>query len=159
MYRLSLLPVLFVSSSVSVSSFFFCWMCVCVWWWRGGGEIMTSFICNNSFTYVLRIIILDVSETARRKATRNNNGLSHVPSKRKEGIKSGISLAADRLQVLLLVVTTDSNGNTTTLTAAFTVVLSRLSFLLLLLLLLLLSSSSSSSSSFFFFFFFFYGAL
>ena len=26
---------------------------------------MTSFICNNSFAYVLRIIILDISETAR----------------------------------------------------------------------------------------------
>ena len=48
-----------------------------------------SFICNNSFTYVLRIIILDVSETAREKARRNNNDLSHVPAKRKEEIKSG----------------------------------------------------------------------
>ena len=52
---------------------------------------MTSFICNNSFTYVLRIIILDVSETAREKTRDNNNGLSHVPSKRKEEIKSGTS--------------------------------------------------------------------
>ena len=28
---------------------------------------MTTFSCNNSFTYVLHIIILDVSETAREK--------------------------------------------------------------------------------------------
>ena len=53
---------LYVTLSVSVSSFFFCW----VW-----GRIMTSFICN----------------TARG----NNNGLSHVPSKRGEEIKSGTS--------------------------------------------------------------------
>ena len=39
---------------------------------------MAAFICNNSFTYVLRIIILDVGETAREKA-------------RKEEIKSGTS--------------------------------------------------------------------
>ena len=51
---------------------------------------MTSFICNNSFTYVLHII-LDVSETARENARDNNNGLSHVPSKGKEEIKSGTS--------------------------------------------------------------------
>ena len=49
---------LYVTLSVSVSSFFFCW----VW-----GRIMTSFIYNNSFAYVLRIIILDVSETAREQ--------------------------------------------------------------------------------------------
>ena len=30
---------------------------------------MTSFSCNNYFTYVLRMIILDVSERAREKAT------------------------------------------------------------------------------------------
>ena len=36
-----------------------------------GGRIMTSFICNNSFTCVLRIIILDVSERAREKARGN----------------------------------------------------------------------------------------
>ena len=52
---------------------------------------MTSFICNNSFTYVLRIIILDVSERAREKARGNKNGLSYVASKRKEEIKSGTS--------------------------------------------------------------------
>ena len=51
---------------------------------------MTSFIYN-SFTYVLRIIIFDVSETAREKARGNSNGLSHVPSNRKEEIKSGTS--------------------------------------------------------------------
>ena len=39
---------------------------------------MTSFLCDDSFTYVLRIIILDVGETAREKA-------------RKEEIKSGTS--------------------------------------------------------------------
>ena len=44
-----------------------------------------------SFTYVLRIIILDVTETAPEKARGNNNGLSHVPSNRKEEIKSGTS--------------------------------------------------------------------
>ena len=33
---------------------------------------MTSLICNNSFTYVLRVIILDVSEGARE----SDNGLS-----------------------------------------------------------------------------------
>ena len=49
------------------------------------------FICNNSFTYVLRIIILDLSETTREKARGNNNGPSHVPSNRKEEIKSGTS--------------------------------------------------------------------
>ena len=32
-----------------------------------------------------------VSERARKKARGNNNDLSHVPSKRKEEIKSGIS--------------------------------------------------------------------
>ena len=63
-------------SSVSVSSFFF----YCVW-----GRIMTSLI-NNSFTYVLRIIIWGTTERAREKARGNNNGLSHVPSKRKEEI-------------------------------------------------------------------------
>ena len=52
---------------------------------------MTLFICNNSFTYVLRIIILDVSERAREKARGNNNDLSHVPSKRKEKMKSRTS--------------------------------------------------------------------
>ena len=52
---------------------------------------MTSFICNDSFTYDLRIIILDVPERAREKAIGNNNGLSHVPSKRTEEIKSGTS--------------------------------------------------------------------
>ena len=52
---------------------------------------MTSFICNNSFTYVLRIIILDVTGSAREKARGNNNGLSNVPSKRKKEIKSGTS--------------------------------------------------------------------
>ena len=50
---------------------------------------MTSFICNDSFTYDLCIIILDITETAREKAIGNNNGLCHVPSKRKEEIKSG----------------------------------------------------------------------
>ena len=52
---------------------------------------MTLFICNDSFTYDLRIIILDVTETAREKAIGNNNGLSHVPSKRTEEVKSGTS--------------------------------------------------------------------
>ena len=52
---------------------------------------MTSFLCDDSFTYVLRIIILDVSETAREKARRNNNDLSHVPSDRQQEIKSGTS--------------------------------------------------------------------
>ena len=33
---------------------------------------------------LLRIIILDVSERAREKARGNKNGLSYVPSKRKE---------------------------------------------------------------------------
>ena len=61
---------------------------------------MTLFICNNSFTFVLRIIILGVGETAREKARGNSNGLSHVPSKRKEEIKSGISLAVARLLFL-----------------------------------------------------------
>ena len=42
---------------------------------------MMSVICNNSFRYVLRIIILDVSETAQEKARGNNSGLLHVPSK------------------------------------------------------------------------------
>ena len=73
---------LYITLSVSVSSFFLRWL------W---GRIMTSFICSNSFTYVLRIVILDVSETAREKARGNNNCLSHVPSKRKEEIKSGTS--------------------------------------------------------------------
>ena len=50
---------------------------------------MTSYICDNSFTYVLRFI-LDVSETVREKA-RGNNDISHVPSDRKEEIKSGTS--------------------------------------------------------------------
>ena len=49
---------LYVTLSVSVSSFFFCW----VW-----GRIMMSFICNNSFTYVLRIIILDVTKRQRER--------------------------------------------------------------------------------------------
>ena len=66
---------------VSVSSFFFFWM------WG----IITSFICNNSFTYVLRIIILDISETAQEKGRGNYNGLWHVPSKQKEEIKSETS--------------------------------------------------------------------
>ena len=52
---------------------------------------MTSFICNNYFTYVLRIIILDLNETTREKARGNNNGPSHVPSNRKDEIKSGTS--------------------------------------------------------------------
>ena len=50
---------------------------------------MTSFICKNSFTYVLRIIILDVTHRAREKARGNNNDFSHVTSDRKEEIKSG----------------------------------------------------------------------
>ena len=69
-----------VTLSISVSRFLFCWV------WR---RIMMSFICNNSFTYVLRIIILEVSKTVQEKARGNNNGLSHVPSNRKEEIKSG----------------------------------------------------------------------
>ena len=100
---------------------------------------LSFFVNIIQFFYVcVTCCYLEVMETVREKARGNSNNLSHVPSKRKEEIKSGISLAADFLQVLLLVVTTDSNGNTTTLTAAFTVMLSRLSFLLLLLLLLLL---------------------
>ena len=52
------------------------------------GRITTSIIY---FTYVLRIIILDVAERPREKARGNNNGLSHVPAERKEEIKSGTS--------------------------------------------------------------------
>ena len=62
---------------------------------------MTSFICNNSFTYVLRIIILDVTARAREKARGNNNGLSHVRSKRKEELKSGSSQVVARLLFLI----------------------------------------------------------
>ena len=46
-----------------------------------------------SFTYVLRVVILDVTkrrgERAREKARGNTNGLWHVPSKEKKRIKSG----------------------------------------------------------------------
>ena len=48
---------------------------------------MMSFICNNSFTYVLHVI-LDITKRVREKVRGNNNSLSYVPSKRKE-IKSG----------------------------------------------------------------------
>ena len=45
--------------------------------------------------YVLHVVISDVTkrcgETVREKAKGNTNGLSHVPSKRKEEIKSGTS--------------------------------------------------------------------
>ena len=50
------------------------------------GRIMTSFICNNSFTYVLRIIILDVTERARERARGNNKGLSYHQKKRRNKI-------------------------------------------------------------------------
>ena len=43
-----------------------------------------SFICNNSFMYVLRIIILDVTERVQEKARGVSNGLSYVPSKEKK---------------------------------------------------------------------------
>ena len=45
--------------------------------------------------YVLHVVILDVTkrcgETVPEKAKGNTNGLLHVPSKRKEQIKSGTS--------------------------------------------------------------------
>ena len=47
------------------------------------------------FTYVLRVVVLDVTkrcgEIAREKTSGNTNGLSHVLSKRKEEIKPGTS--------------------------------------------------------------------
>ena len=57
-----------------------------------------------SFTYVLRVVILDVTkrrggETAREKARGNTNGLSHIPSKekKKKKKKDWESLAVARL--------------------------------------------------------------
>ena len=47
-----MIVLLYATLSVSVSSFF-----VLLVWWR----IMMSFNCNNSFTYVLHVIILDVT--------------------------------------------------------------------------------------------------
>ena len=68
---------LYVALSVSVSSFFFCW----VW-----GRIMTSLRMCYVLWFRLRL-----SETTREEARGNNNDPSHVPSKRKEEIKSGTS--------------------------------------------------------------------
>ena len=62
--------------SLSVSSFFLLW-------------IMTSFICNNSFIHYY----FGHHRERREKVRGNNNSLLHVLSKRKEEIKSGISLA------------------------------------------------------------------
>ena len=48
-----------------------------------------------SFTYVLRVVILDVTKRrgvkAREKARCNTNGLSQIPSKKEEEEKRGIS--------------------------------------------------------------------
>ena len=53
---------------------------------------MTPFISNNSFTYVLRIIILDLRESAREKARGNTNASRmYNQNGKKREIKSGIS--------------------------------------------------------------------
>ena len=43
---------------------------------------MTSFSCNNYFTYVLRIIIFDVSETAGEKKREAININNHQKEKK-----------------------------------------------------------------------------
>ena len=84
--------ILHVTLSVSVTSFFF-FECVrvCVRVCVGGGGrlvIMTSFKCNHSCTYVLRVIILNVTEK-KKKARSDTNCLSYIPSEKKN--KIGIS--------------------------------------------------------------------
>ena len=62
---------LYVTLSVSVTSFFFCW----VW---GRTIAIKLFICNNFFTYLLRAIYFDVTER------RDESGRERKGRKKKE---------------------------------------------------------------------------